>query len=116
LLLFISQVTQHLENIDDVGKGIAVAFVATIYGVGSANILFLPFAGKLKPRLRNSSLMSLCIIEWKGKNDTNAAMAAWEKLFKSNPDFPRKDTVEDMIAEAKGQVNTVQQARQPDKN
>ena len=102
---------QHLDNINEVVKGIAVAFIATIYGVGSANILLLPFAGKLSLRLRNRSLMSLGIIEWKGKNDTNAAMAAWEKLLKSNPGFPRKDTVEDMIAEAKGQVNTAQEQR-----
>jgi chemotaxis protein MotA len=43
---------QHLQNIDEVGKGIAVAFVATIYGVGSANLLFLPSAGKLKIKSR----------------------------------------------------------------
>ncbi len=40
-----------MENLSDpskLGSGIAVAFVATIYGVGSANLLFLPLAGKLK--------------------------------------------------------------------
>lgn len=40
-----------MENLSDpsrLGGGIAVAFVATIYGVGSANLLFLPVAGKLK--------------------------------------------------------------------
>lgn len=42
------QVMQRLENIHEVGKGIAVAFVATIYGVGSANIFFLPCAGRVK--------------------------------------------------------------------
>lgn len=44
------QVMQHLDHMDQVGRGIAVAFVATIYGVGSANIFFLPAAGKLKQR------------------------------------------------------------------
>jgi chemotaxis protein MotA len=42
---------QVMENLSDparLGGGIAVAFVATIYGVGSANLLFLPIAGKLK--------------------------------------------------------------------
>jgi chemotaxis protein MotA len=34
-----------------VGRGIAVAFVATIYGVGVANLFFLPFAGKMRIRL-----------------------------------------------------------------
>src|SRR5437879_11906232 len=47
-VLGLIQVMQHLDNIDEVGKGIAVAFVATIYGVASANIFFLPAAGKLK--------------------------------------------------------------------
>jgi chemotaxis protein MotA len=40
-----------MENLTDpskLGAGIAVAFVATIYGVGSANLLFLPIANKLK--------------------------------------------------------------------
>jgi len=62
------------------------------------------------------ALMNLGIIEWKGKNDVNAAVAAWEKLLKLNPDFPQKETVEHMIAEAKGQVNTAQSASQGDKN
>ena len=40
-----------MENLTDpsrLGSGIAVAFVATIYGVASANLIFLPVAGKLK--------------------------------------------------------------------
>ncbi len=42
------QVMKHLENIDEVGKGIAIAFVATVYGVATANLFFLPAANKLK--------------------------------------------------------------------
>ena len=42
---------KHLENINEVGKGIAVAFVATVYGVGIANLFFLPAAAKLKARV-----------------------------------------------------------------
>jgi chemotaxis protein MotA len=40
-----------MENLSDpskLGSGIAVAFVATIYGVGGANLFFLPIAGKLR--------------------------------------------------------------------
>jgi chemotaxis protein MotA len=47
-VLGLIQVMQHLDNIQEVGKGIAVAFVATIYGVGIANLFFLPFAGKMR--------------------------------------------------------------------
>jgi len=51
-VLGLIQVMQHLDKIDEVGKGIAVAFVATIYGVGAANLFLLPAAGKLRIRMR----------------------------------------------------------------
>jgi chemotaxis protein MotA len=51
-VLGLIQVMQHLDKIDEVGRGIAVAFVATIYGVGSANLFFLPAAGKMRIRMR----------------------------------------------------------------
>jgi chemotaxis protein MotA len=44
-----------MENLSDpsrLGGGIAVAFVATIYGVGLANLVFLPIAGKLKTMIQ----------------------------------------------------------------
>jgi chemotaxis protein MotA len=53
-VLGLIQVMQHLDNINEVGRGIAVAFVATIYGVGIANLFFLPFAGKMRLRIRSS--------------------------------------------------------------
>ncbi len=56
-VLGLIQVMQHLDKIDEVGRGIAVAFVATVYGVGSANLFFLPAAGKLKIRLRDEQIM-----------------------------------------------------------
>jgi chemotaxis protein MotA len=41
-------VMQNLANPELLGAGIATAFVATIYGVGFANLLFLPISNKLK--------------------------------------------------------------------
>lgn len=55
-VLGLIQVMQHLDKIDEVGRGIAVAFVATIYGVGSANLLYLPIAGKMKLRVREEQI------------------------------------------------------------
>jgi len=52
-VLGLIQVMQHLDKIEEVGRGIAVAFVATIYGVGAANLFFLPMAGKLRIRIRD---------------------------------------------------------------
>jgi chemotaxis protein MotA len=43
-----------MENLNDpskLGGGIATAFVATVYGVGSANLLFLPWSTKIKRKL-----------------------------------------------------------------
>ena len=57
------QVMKHLEDIKEVGHGIAVAFVATVYGVGLANIFFLPAANKLKARMRASSLRKDMVLE-----------------------------------------------------
>ena len=47
------------------------------------------------------ALMNLGILEWKAKNDVPSAVASWEKLLKLNPDFPQKEQVQRMIAEAK---------------
>jgi chemotaxis protein MotA len=43
-------VMQNLSDPSKLGSGIATAFVATIYGVGLANLLFLPIANKIKGR------------------------------------------------------------------
>ena len=62
-VLGLIQVMQHLQDINQVGKGIAVAFVATIYGVGAANIFFLPWAGKLKIRIRERQVIREMTLE-----------------------------------------------------
>jgi chemotaxis protein MotA len=62
-VLGLIQVMQHLDNIQEVGRGIAVAFVATIYGVGIANLFFLPFAGKMRIRIREEQLQREMMLE-----------------------------------------------------
>lgn len=62
-VLGLIQVMQHLDNIGEVGRGIAVAFVATIYGVAAANLFFLPASGKLKIRFREEELRHEIILE-----------------------------------------------------
>lgn len=57
------QVMQRLQNINEVGQGIAVAFVATIYGVGSANILFLPCAGRAKMLMQRKQVLRELMLE-----------------------------------------------------
>ncbi len=57
------QVMKHLEDIKEVGHGIAVAFVATVYGVGSANLFFLPAANKIRARIRAVSMLKEVTLE-----------------------------------------------------
>jgi len=47
-VLGLIHVMENLTDPSKLGGGIAVAFVATVYGVGSANLVFLPIASKLK--------------------------------------------------------------------
>ena len=47
-VLGLIQVMQHLGQPGVLGSGIAAAFVATLYGVGAANLLFLPIASRLR--------------------------------------------------------------------
>jgi chemotaxis protein MotA len=57
------QVMKHLEDIDEVGHGIAVAFVATVYGVGVSNLFFLPAANKIKARAQKGILSKELMLE-----------------------------------------------------
>jgi chemotaxis protein MotA len=57
------QVMQHLDDITEVGHGIATAFVATIYGVAFANLICLPAAGKLKIRNHEDDMAKEMMLE-----------------------------------------------------
>lgn len=62
-VLGLIQVMKRLDDIKEVGHGIAVAFVATVYGVGVANIFFLPFAAKLKARGSRATILKELMLE-----------------------------------------------------
>jgi cytochrome c-type biogenesis protein CcmH/NrfG len=49
------------------------------------------------------TLMNIGIIKWKGKHDTEGAVAAWQELLKQNPDFEKKALIQHMITEASQQ-------------
>jgi chemotaxis protein MotA len=55
-------VMEHLSDPALLGKGIATAFVATIYGVASANLLFLPIANKLKAHVFSANQVKEMIV------------------------------------------------------
>jgi chemotaxis protein MotA len=97
-VLGLIQVMQHLNNIDEVGRGIAVAFVATIYGVGLANLICLPAAGKLKIRHREEQLIKEMMLEGvisilEGMNPRMIETKLRTFLFESHPVKPETVTV-----------------------
>lgn len=56
-------VMQNLADPSKLGEGIAVAFVATIYGVGLANLVFLPVGNKLKSHVHRQTQLRAMVIE-----------------------------------------------------
>lgn len=62
-VLGLISVMQNLADPSKLGHGIAVAFVATIYGIASANLFFLPMAGKLKGVIRRQAQLREMIVE-----------------------------------------------------
>jgi len=62
-VLGLIHVMGNLSDIAAVGSGIAAAFVATIYGVAAANIVFLPTAGRIKMRHQEEARQMELILE-----------------------------------------------------
>ncbi|OQW37853.1 MAG: flagellar motor protein MotA [Nitrospira sp. HN-bin3] len=54
-VLGLIHVMENLADPSKLGGGIAVAFVATVYGVGAANLFFLPLANKIKLKLKEEA-------------------------------------------------------------
>ena len=78
-VLGLIHVMENLSDPSKLGAGIAVAFVATIYGVGSANLLFLPIANKLKALVTRHARFKEMVIDGleaiaNGENPRNIEM------------------------------------------
>ena len=61
-VLGLIHVMENLADPSKLGGGIAVAFVATVYGIGAANLFFLPLANKIKFKLKEESSSRMMII------------------------------------------------------
>ncbi|MFB3819146.1 MAG: motility protein A [Candidatus Methylomirabilales bacterium] len=51
------------EGTEGLGEGIAVAFIATLYGIFSANVLFLPLAGNLRAKSEEEAFQRAMVLE-----------------------------------------------------
>jgi chemotaxis protein MotA len=62
-VLGLIHVMENLSDPSKLGGGIAVAFVATVYGVGAANLIFLPLGSKIKLKKKDSVHIREMMIE-----------------------------------------------------
>jgi chemotaxis protein MotA len=62
-VLGLMAVMQNLADPSKLGQGIAAAFTATVYGIGLANLFFLPVAGKLKGIVAEQTQVRGMVIE-----------------------------------------------------
>ncbi len=61
-VLGLIHVMSNLTDTSKLGAGIAIAFVATLYGVGSANLIFIPLANKFKRIIHKESKLKEMIL------------------------------------------------------
>lgn len=99
-VLGLMQVMKDLSNIDAVGRGIASAFVATVYGVAAANLFFLPAANKLRAQMREAvrvreALLEgvLCIVEGLNPKLIRTKLEAFERNRKMAPEPAKTERV-----------------------
>ena len=62
-VLGLIHVMENLADPSNLGSGIAVAFVATVYGVGSANLIFLPLASRFRARAQRNARRREAVLE-----------------------------------------------------
>ena len=70
--------------------------------LGDSNRALQEFQTALKDDPKHAQTMfNMGMVQWQGKGDAPAAVATWEKLLKTVPDYPERAKVEEMLAKAK---------------
>lgn len=88
------------KSLDSNPKNVAVRadYASCLYYLGDVDGALAQLSKSLTYDPKHpGTLYNIGMIEWKGKGDTNAAVAAWEKMIKLNPDLPQKDQIQHMI-------------------
>jgi cytochrome c-type biogenesis protein CcmH/NrfG len=82
--------------------GIRTDMATAYWYTGDADTAISEFKKSLSydPNKANT-LFNLGIVEWQGKMDINDAVATWQKLLDTNPNYENKDKVVELIAQAR---------------
>jgi Tfp pilus assembly protein PilF len=87
---------------DPKNVGVRADYASCLYYTGDVDAALAQLNQSLAYDPKHAgTLMNIGIIKWKGKNDVDGAVAAWEKLLQYHPDFPKKDSLQHMITQAK---------------
>jgi cytochrome c-type biogenesis protein CcmH/NrfG len=89
-------------NLQPANAGVRTDFATAIWYTGDADTAIAEFNKALsyEPN-KSNTLFNLGVVKWQGKMDINGAVAAWQKLLDTNPNYENKDKVLELIAQAR---------------
>ena len=92
---------QRVLKVQPANTGVRTDMATAYWYTGNADTAIAEFKKSLSydPNKANT-LFNLGIVEWQGKMDINAAVATWQKLLKTNPNYEAKDKVLELMAQA----------------
>jgi cytochrome c-type biogenesis protein CcmH/NrfG len=93
---------QRSLKTDPSNTGVRTDMGTAYWYTGNADSAIAEFQKSLSydPNKANT-LFNLGIVEWQGKMDIDKAVAAWQKLLDTNPNYENKDKVLELMAQAK---------------
>jgi cytochrome c-type biogenesis protein CcmH/NrfG len=89
-------------NLQPANASLRTDFATAIWYTGDADTAIAEFNKALsyEPN-KSNTLFNLGVVKWQGKMDIDGAVAAWQKLLNTNPNYENKDKVLELIAQAK---------------
>jgi len=93
---------QRALKVEPANTGVRTDMATAYWYTGNADTAIAEFQKSLsyEPTKANT-LFNLGIVEWQGKMDIDKAVATWQKLLDTNPNYEGKDKVLELIAQAK---------------
>ncbi len=93
---------QRTLKIQPTNTGVRTDMATAYWYMGNADTAIVEFQKSLSYEpTKPNTLFNLGIVEWQGKMDIDKAVATWQKLLDTNPNYPGKDKVLDLMAQAK---------------
>jgi tetratricopeptide (TPR) repeat protein len=93
---------QRALKVEPANTGVRTDMATAYWYTGNADVAIAEFQKSLsyEPNKANT-LFNLGFVEWQGKMDIDKALAAWQKLLDTNPNYERKEKVLELMAQAK---------------